>query len=227
MRLIRKREIINRINLAFYNSKSFSQYGEDKIVYEMLGIYNLRLSTYMDIGANHPFLLNNTALFYGMGYSGINIEPDPLLYSRFIKERKRDINLNVGVHKKKGKLKYYQFERSEFNTFSEDSARKTELCGIKKINEVEVPVDTYNSIVEEYLNSKPPEILFLDAEGLDEEIIKSIDFSRYAPIILCVETFAFGGGLKNYKLIDFLLNNNYKIHADTYVNTIFILKSFS
>ena len=227
MKFARIREIKNKFNLAFYNSKSFSQYGEDRIVYEMLGIYNLRLSTYMDIGANHPFVLNNTAFFYGMGLSGINIEPDPLLFSRFIKERKRDINLNIGVHQNKGNLKYYQFKRSEFNTFSEDTAKKTESCGIKKIGEIKVPVDTYNSVVEEYLNAKPPDILFLDAEGLDEIIIRSIDYTKYAPKIICVETFAFGVGVKNYDLIDYLIGNNYKIHADTFINTIFILKSFA
>jgi FkbM family methyltransferase len=227
-KLIKVPTILRRkIQRLKYNTISFSQYGEDSIIKLMLELYGLENVTFMDIGAHHPFYLNNTALLYYSGIRGVNIEPDPELFKNFNKCRIEDINLNIGIHNKKGLLTYYQFVRPEFNTFSLESAKNIEKTGIRKINEINVNVETYNNIVTEKLYGIPPDILFIDAEGFDELILESIDFDILSPKILCVETYAYGIGLKNKKLIDFIISKNYKIHADTFVNTIFIKSELS
>ncbi|NSW93819.1 MAG: FkbM family methyltransferase, partial [Bacteroidales bacterium] len=151
---------------------SYSQYGEDKIILTMLDLYKVKQPKYMDIGAYHPFKFSNTALLYKNGIRGINIEPDPRQFRLFQKYRKNDINLNIGIFTEKGKIRYYQFERSEYNTFSEEASFNTVKQGIKKISEISIDVDTYTNIVLERLNGIPPDILFLDAEGLDFAILK-------------------------------------------------------
>jgi FkbM family methyltransferase len=203
-------------------SNSYSQYGEDRIIDLMKHLYGIHKITYMDIGAHHPFKLNNTQLLYESGQTGVNIEPDPIQYKFFTKHRKNDINLNIGIHEKPGELVFYQFVSPEFNTFSPSAAGEIERKGIKKINEIPVQVDTYNNIVKKYLNDMPPDMISLDAEGIDEVVIRSIDYTKYAPKIICVETYAYGVGKKNYELIDEITQRGYKIHADTFVNTIFI-----
>jgi len=218
----RIRNMINRIRNIINRANSYSQYGEDNIILLMIGLYNIQKTKYMDIGAHHPFKYSNTALLYKHGIYGINIEPDPLLFRRFIKNRKNDTNLNIGISNVCGESILYQFEKPEFNTFSEKAAQEIENKGIKKTGEKKVKLDTYNNVVDTYLNGKAPDILFLDAEGLDEIIIGSIDFERYCPKIICIETYAYGVGKKNYEVIKFLLNKHFSIHADTYVNTIFI-----
>ena len=217
--------IISRLKYFLNRADSYAQYGEDNIILLMIGLFNIEKPKYMDIGAHHPFKLNNTALLYKHGLTGINIEPDPLLFKAFLRDRKRDINLNIGIHEKKGKLIFYQFEKSEFNTFSKNAADQIEKHGIKKTGEASVEVATYNNVVEKYLMGVGPDILFCDAEGLDEIIIKSIDYKRFRPKIICIETYAYGVGIKNHNIIDFLISNHYSIHADTFVNTIFISKA--
>lgn len=215
-------EYLDKIFANRSKTYSYSQYGEDCIILTMLDLYKIQQPNYMDIGAFHPFKFSNTALLYKNRIRGVNIEPNPLQFRQFLRYRKHDINLNLGIYTEKGKIKYYQFQRSEYNTFSEETYSNTVKQGIKKINEILIDVDTYNNIVTEKLKGIPPVILFLDAEGLDFSILQSIDYIHFAPKIICVETYAYGAGKKDVNLINFLLAKGYIIHADTFVNTIFI-----
>ncbi len=203
-------------------ANSYSQYGEDSIINLMEYLYGFKKMTYMDIGAHHPFKLNNTQLLYESGHKGINIEPDPVQYKLFVRHRKNDINLNIGIHSEPGSLTFYQFDRPEFNTFSLKAANEVERKGMKKIKEMLVVVDTYNNVVAKQLNGIPPDLISLDAEGVDEIIIESINFQQFAPKIICVETYAYGVGIKNNDLIKNIIQKGYRIHADTFVNTLFI-----
>lgn len=222
-------KIVNKIKRFFEqflitekHNISYSQYGEDKIILLMLDIYKIKNANFIDIGAHHPYKYSNTALLYAKGLSGVNVEPDPILFKKFLKVRNRDINLNIGLHGKKGESILYQFDKPEFNTFSLEAADSVEKKGINRISETKIEINTFNNIVQQYLNGTSPDIIFLDAEGLDEIIIKSIDFDNFSPKIICIETYAYGVGKKNYEIIDFIKNKGYSIHADTFVNTIFI-----
>ena len=67
-------------------------------------------------------------------------------------------------------------------------------------------------------------------EGLDIEIIKSIDFVKYRPKVICVETIQFSPkgneNIKNYDIINYLKEMNYYLYADTNINSIFIDNNF-
>lgn len=220
------KKIINKLlNLHNTNNykNSYSQYGEDQIIIALLYLLDSSLGTYIDIGANHPYRFNNTVLLSQKGFKGINIEPDPVNFRKLQKARPSDINLNIGVSNVTSKLKYYRFTDSVYNTFS-----KTEYENILKkpnihaLDNMEIAVKTYNEIVETYLNKIAPTILFIDTEGLDEIIIDAIDFTRYGPDILCIETFSYGSFSKDMALIKKITAKGYTIHADTFVNTIFL-----
>ena len=75
-------------------TNSFSQYGEDVIIDRLL--CHKKRGFYIDIGANHPDRFSNTKRFYVKGWSGINIEPNPIIFKKFAK-RTRDVNLNIGI----------------------------------------------------------------------------------------------------------------------------------
>ncbi len=96
---------------------SFSQAGEDRILHMWINILKLKKMTYIDIGAYDPFLISNTALFYQQGYRGINIEPNPVSFQRFVKQRTQDININVGIAAKSGTLQYFMMDNDTLNTF--------------------------------------------------------------------------------------------------------------
>ena len=63
---------------------------------------------YIDIGALHPTFDSVTKAFYDRGWTGINIEPIKEFYSIFIKDRPRDINLNIAISNTESNLDFFE-----------------------------------------------------------------------------------------------------------------------
>jgi hypothetical protein len=66
-------------------------------------------------------------------------------------------------------------------------------------------------------------------EGLDLKILESIEYTDNTPKVVCVETMTYsttGHGMKSLDIIDFLKDMGYMVYADTYINTIFVKRSF-
>jgi FkbM family methyltransferase len=227
------RKIVNRVRKKFKKRKtnwkrSYSQCGEDLIIKFIFDIIGIKNPSYIDIGAHHPTYLNNTALLHMTGSIGINIEPDPILFKEFIRSRRKDINLNIGISDKEDEIDFYIINDPTLNTFSEQEANNYKKEGdyfVKSIKKVKV--QTVASILEKYADNKFPDLLTIDAEGIDELVLKSIDFETNFPIVICTETISFsntGNGIKNVELIEFIKSNGYILYADTYINSIFVRK---
>jgi FkbM family methyltransferase len=213
---------------SHYRKTSFSQSGEDlivKFIFDFIGIQN---PSYIDIGAHHPYFLNNTAIFYESGSRGINIEPNDENITLFNRYRKHDVNLNIGIAKEPGLLDYYYMSAPTLNTFSKEEAQNFESENNYKIKRVvKKEVDTLQGVITKYHEGKFPDLLSLDVEGLEEDIIYSIDYENNFPSVICIETISYsekGLGEKNHELIDFIKSKNYLAYADTNINSIFVRK---
>lgn len=211
---------------------SYAQYGEDLIIRGAFDILKIKNPTYIEIGTHHPTLINNTYLFYISGSNGLCIEPSQKLFKKIKQKRKRDICLNVGISDKEEKgVPYYVMTAQTLNTFSKTEAEQNqnavEAYGLQKIEKIEkIDLVPMQSILEKYF-LQFPDLLSIDTEGMDEKIVRSIDFSLYRPKIICLETIEQnkeGIFIKNNHLIEFMEKQNYFIYADTHVNTIFIDK---
>lgn len=206
---------------------SYSQCGEDLIVRFVFDILHIPAPTYMDIGAHHPTHLNNTFSFYKQGSCGVNVEPDPGLIAELRRKRPRDINLNIGIGEKEGVLPFYVMSARTLNTFSEEDAHASEQEGRVRIEKVEMlPVRSVNAVLDEYCRGGL-DFLSLDVEGLDLKILQGLDFTRFRPKVICVETITYSehrAGKKIVEIIEVLQANDYFQFADTYVNTIFVDK---
>jgi hypothetical protein len=80
-----------------------------------------------------------------------------------------------------------------------------------------------NEVIAEHFAGAPT-VISLDVEGLDEIILDRLDFEKYQPLLVCVETVNFkvkGELNKRKSILDLMLSKGYFIYADTHVNTIF------
>jgi FkbM family methyltransferase len=211
-----------------FKRTSYSQSGEDLIIRFIFNRIGIAKPSYLDIGAHHPFYLSNSALFYDMGGRGINVEPDPNLFKLFLNYRKKDTNLNYGVGDKEGQMELNIMNVPAMNTFSKEEAdRLVKENGFKVINKSVVQIQTIEAILKKYNNGIFPDLLSIDVEGLDEDIIKSINFSGSKPTVICLETISYsenGRGQKNHDIINYIKNKGYLLYADTNINTIFVLQ---
>lgn len=224
-----KKKVFSIILESEFQKISYSQSGEDLIVKYIFENLNITNPTYIDIGAHHPYYISNTALFYQNGSIGINIEPDPTLFKAFIKERKKDVNVNIGIGNKNEELDFYIISSTTLNTFSKEEAYNYQKEGNYTIKSIEkIKVRTLSNVINEFSNGIFPQFLSIDAEGIDELIIKSIDFDKNFPIVICIETISFsnsGNGLKNKELIKYIEQKGYLLYADTNINSIFVRES--
>lgn len=210
-----------------YGQVTYSQCGEDIIIDLLFQQLGNQKPTYIDIGAHHPQHINNTYLFYLRGCRGINVEPDPVLFSRFNELRPEDINLNIGISDVAGVADFYMMSESTLNTFSkEDADRAKEENSASEIREVRrITVDTLQHVLQAHNNGKFPDLFTIDVEGLDERILRSVDLDTNGPAVLCVETLTYSSkkkGVKKNELIDHVRSKGYHVYADTYINTIFV-----
>jgi len=206
---------------------SFSQFGEDLQIMSALQVLNITNPTYLDIGANDPVMGNNTYFFYQRNFKGVLVEPNPILYQKLLKIRPRDTSLNVGIGDKEEKKTYYLFaQNNALNTFSEEEMMAITAKGIKLEKTMEVQLKNINNIIDEFF-PQPPTIISIDVEGLDEAILHTLDFTKNAPRIICIETISYSSTIDNSytkrdALIKFILSKGYTIFADTFFNTIFV-----
>ena len=215
-------------SLSFRDAKhSYSQSGEDLVMAFICDAMSLSSITYLDIGAYHPSLLSNTYLFYKKGASGVVLEPNPALCDAFRIRRPRDICLNVGVGRATGdSARFFVMSTPTLSTFSEVEAQRYEAMGTHRIEKVLivqlVPVD---QILQRYFPDCPPTIVSIDVEGLDLEILQTMDFKKARPSILCVETLSYSESrqeIKDANITCLMTSHGYFLYADTYINSIYV-----
>ncbi|MFZ5765135.1 MAG: FkbM family methyltransferase [Thermodesulfobacteriota bacterium] len=205
---------------------SYSQSGEDIIVQRVLGRMGVKEVRYLDIGANDPVRLNNTYLLYKKGGRGVLVEPDPALCRRLSRRRKGDVVLQAGIGSiGSSEARLYCFDNAYLNTFSREEADKIEQYGKHRVVRTEtVRLLDVNTILADYFDHGP-DFLSLDVEGFDLEILAALDFNRFRPRVLCVETLIYtedNTEKKREEIFSLMEGNGYLLYGDTYINSIFV-----
>lgn len=191
---------------------SYSQKGEDLIIDRLLK--NKKRGFYVDVGAYDPKRFSNTCRFYQKGWSGINIEPDTANYEKFLDARKRDINLNIGVGNGKESLIFYKFVPDTLSTFSKKEAEEYKKQGYKLAETIKVRIKSLAGIFSKYCKNKRIDFISVDTEGYDLEVLKSNNWSKFRPTLICVESFEHhkgGGEATEYNYMEpFLRKTGYR-----------------
>lgn len=210
----------------FFRRTSYSQSGEDIIVSFLLDmISGSTQKKYLDIGANHPFHLSNTALLYKKGGHGVLVEPDPYFAMLLRKKRPRDKVVECGVHfSGETKADFYVMDSPTLNTFSEQEMQRYVGMGHKVTDKLKVNLLDINRILE---SSGELDFFNIDIEGLDFIILQMINFEKYRPKCICVESITYEINREPQKLKDllsFMSSKDYVLYADTFINSIFVDK---
>ncbi len=205
----------------------FSQTGEDILMDAILQKIGIKNPLYIDIGAHHPYFGNNTYLFYTRGSNGVLVEPDPALADTLQKKRSRDIVVRAGASGQNSEIPFYIFPHSTRNTFSQVQAENWEKQSGEKPAIQHIPVLTLDSIIMKHCGGKTPDIVSIDAEGVDIDIISRFSW-HVRPKIFCVETAESANVVpkRNQAIFDLMNAQDYILCAETPANSIFIDSKF-
>jgi FkbM family methyltransferase len=217
-------KIFSKKYLDGYARKSYSQEGEDMVLSRIFE--GQSSGFYVDVGAHHPKRFSNTYFFYKRGWSGINIDAMPGSMKLFRRIRPRDINIEKPISFKKQILLYYAFNEPALNGFSREISEARNGVNNYKIDFTK---DIETSTLEDVLNRNAPsnqviDFLSIDVEGLDFDVIRSINLKKYRPRVILVEIL--GSSLSDIQqdpIYTLLIDEGYVLYGKA-VNTV-IFKS--
>ena len=215
--LSKKNKFLRKIYL-FYNIyirnkkflKNSSQFGEDKFILDLFD-KDYR-GKYLDLGCYHPTRHSNTHILYQSGWTGINIDLNPLTIELFNFMRPKDFNYNIGISNSEEEKELYFI--NEFNT--QNTLDKNQLNFLKNHHNVKD-----REILKTKLKTKKLETILLDnnfhnidffnidIEGHELEVIESIDFDKFKFKYICIEMIQHNEiSVNRSKKIKDILNNN-------------------
>lgn len=163
---------------------SYAPNGEDIVLWRALG--HLSPGTYVDVGACHPVESSVTKLFSLRGWTGINIEPLPHLVDELDRDRPDDVNVRAALSDTPGELALHVVtDDLQRSTLSDTLAQLYRDQGYRVV-EQPTPVRTLDDIFEEF---PMPRIDFLkiDAEGMEDPIVRGLDLARHRPLVIVAE----------------------------------------
>ena len=190
--------------------KNSSQFGEDKFI---LDLFNKDYrGKYLDLGCYHPTRHSNTHILYQSGWTGINIDLNPLTIELFNFMRPKDFNYNIGISNSEEEKELYFI--NEFNT--QNTLDKNQLNFLKNHHNVKD-----REILKTKLKTKKLETILLDnnfnnidffnidIEGHELEVIESINFDKFKFKYICIEMIQHNEiSVNRSKKINDILNNN-------------------
>ena len=194
--------------------KNGTQFGEDKYIIELFD-RNFK-GKFLDVGCYHPTRHNNTYKMYKNGWSGMNIDLNPLTIELFNFMRPRDININSGVSDAEIEKKLYFID--ELNT--QNTLDNNQLNFLKdhhnikdsEILEKKIKTRNLNNILDDY-KFYNIDFMNLDIEGHELKVLETLNFNKINLKYLCIEMIEHNREsiLNNEKIKDLLSRNNFKL----------------
>jgi len=141
---------------------------------------------FVDVGCFHPKKYNNTWTLYKRGWRGINIDIDAIKITGCNVVRPSDTNIVCAVSNNEGVISFYTSGFYSLTaSLNADFAEQHKRNFVKK----ETTCKPLSKIIDETkYKDRQIDFLSVDAEAHDLEVLKSLDFERYEPKVIAVES---------------------------------------
>lgn len=160
----------------------YSQLGQDLFVLIELG--KKKEGFFIEIGAGDGFYLSNTYLLEkNFGWTGILVEPNKSFYNSCINLRRCTTINQLVLAENHTSIRFFEKSVGEFSHsegFGDVTASKIEST-------YEVSAIRFAEIFDGLSDIPDIDFLSIDTEGSEVEILKTIDFLKYKPRIICIE----------------------------------------
>lgn len=207
----------------FKATKFYGQTAEDALLQTLLPEKD---GSYFDIGGGHPIKFSNTYAFYRRGWSGISV--DAIKFNTIIYRlmRPRDTCIHALIGESSEMTDFFVFEPYGLSTADPEVAKK--VLKIKDVRLLEIiQLQTLRlSEIMPIVTPSTASFLSIDVEGLDLQVLKTNDWTRFRPRVICVENW---GGVQNSttgEIAAYLNSKNYRMHAFTGLSEIFIANDY-
>jgi len=151
--------------------------------------------TFLEFGATDGISLSNSFMLESnFGWNGVLAEPSPQWHEKLTNNRPKTRIIKECIWKTSGeKLDFFVSEVGvlstlvDFKNSDHSSMPDNTEARIKNGEVVEVETISINEVMKSYFNGHSPSYVSIDTEGSEFEILKSLDFDKYRPIVFSIE----------------------------------------
>lgn len=144
---------------------------------------------FVDVGCFHPVKYNNTYAFYKRGWTGVNVDIGDIKIEGFNWMRPKDTNVCCAVSNDEGELHYWSngFYTPTI-TMDEEFVKSKEGAKYQYVKKTINAKKLTTILNESKYKDRQIDLLSVDVEGHDYYVLKSLDFEKYRPKVIAVET---------------------------------------
>lgn len=200
---------------------SYTRNFEDVMLVRALG--HVQQGFYVDVGASHPVGDSNTYALYSMGWRGIAIEPQPIFNADWQQHRPGDILVNAAIAHGQGEVTLYKpLEYGQAATINSDFVKDYALRGLA-MEQYPVRVHTLTHVLEQVRPTGAIHLLSIDVEGAEAAVLAGMDWSRFRPWLVVIESTMPGVPTANYEGWEpYLLAQSYEFAYFDGVNRFYV-----
>ncbi len=93
---------------------------------------------------------------------------------------------------------------------------------IEIIQKIKVKKSSINDILNKFFEDKDLHYLSIDVEGEDEKILRSINYERFSPFLICIEPSDYFFEGRSESIDKFMDTRNYKKIAQNHANRFYV-----
>ena len=215
--------LIKSYQLSLKTNEFYSQFGEDTILEKYL---QENTGFYLDIGSGDPVRSSNTFFLYKKGWSGILIDPltRNIFSSKIIRRKDKIIQGLVGATNRS--YLFFEMYPYEYSTTNSEKVKWLTDKGRARLVK-KVQLNTFSvSELNLNINLDQASLLSVDCEGLDLEVLKTIDLKTIKFRVICAEDYDFNLMSKSSEINQYLNENGYEIVDRAGPSSIYVKSSW-
>lgn len=204
----------------FKNSYSFE--GSDVIAASLLR--SVDKGIYIDVGANHPRLQNNTSYFYQQGWHGLAIDGNEEFEKLWLHNRPRDIFVTALVSASIKEVEFAIYPDNKLSSMDSSAIQRYEArYAQEEITKKQRTTSTLLNLKNKYFEEQEIHLLSIDVEGEDLNCLVGANLALWKPGVIVIETKNLSlYNVLNNAIVEYLTSFGYRLIAKTPLDAFFV-----
>ncbi|MDF2454916.1 MAG: hypothetical protein K0R51_909 [Cytophagaceae bacterium] len=204
---------------------SYAHTGEDRLIDSILKPIITQKGFYVEVGCNEPIFISNTFSLYKRGWNGICIDANEELIKKYARLRPKDKAISALVSDEKMTRDYFIYTNNVLSSTEQMNIDIKEEPGFEIVRTQKLEPESLTEILDRCKAPASFDLLSIDAEEHDLQVLRSLDFGKYAPKLIVVESETFDASSPTEDLVyQLVMSKGYTFEGSVLKNLYFLKK---